>query len=232
MTEITPPYEDIRQMMQEGFHVLFPVEGMPRTSSRIIRTCLDDSISYYHEQISMPGILNKTRAFVRSEIQFLICINGYSYRTKLFWVAVTIVSVIDVVKYIIALVVLLRFVFMPLTVWIFLGHKFWKTKISIDAVEKFLRMQQMIGPTRYAYTDIIAITGHFRDKLGQGGYGFVFKGVLLPGNVHVAIKMIEGSSNCNGEDFISEVSTIGRIHHINVVRLVGFCSDEMRRALV
>jgi serine/threonine protein kinase len=119
-----------------------------------------------------------------------------------------------------------------LAVLIFLAHKYWKTRIIIDAVEKFLRMQQMIGPVRYAYTDITAITGHFRDKLGQGGYGSVYKGVLLPGDVHVAVKMLEGNSNCNGEDFISEVSTLGRIHHVNVVRLVGFCSEEMRRALV
>uniref|UniRef100_A0A0E0FFE2 non-specific serine/threonine protein kinase n=1 Tax=Oryza nivara TaxID=4536 RepID=A0A0E0FFE2_ORYNI len=44
--------------------------------------------------------------------------------------------------------------------------------------------------------------------------------------------MLTGSSSCNGDEFISEVSTIGRIHHVNVVRLVGFCSEEMRRALV
>ena len=92
-------------------------------------------------------------------------------------------------------------------------------------------MQQMLGPIRFAYTDITAITSHFRDKLGQGGYGSVYNGVLLPGNVQVAIKML-GNSNCNGDEFISEVSTIGRIHHINVVRLVGFCAEEMRRALV
>ncbi|TVU34161.1 hypothetical protein EJB05_15990 [Eragrostis curvula] len=116
-------------------------------------------------------------------------------------------------------------------VFTFLAHKYWKTRISIDAVEKFLRMQQMLGPTRYAYTDITAITSHFRDKLGQGGYGSVYKGVLHPGNVYVAVKML-GNSNCNGDEFISEVSTIGRIHHINVVRLVGFCAEEMRRALV
>jgi serine/threonine protein kinase len=84
---------------------------------------------------------------------------------------------------------------------------------------------------RYAYTDITAITSHFRDKLGQGGYGSVYKGVLLPGNVHIAVKML-ANSNCNGDEFISEVSTIGRIHHINVVRLVGFCAEKMRRALV
>nr|BAJ95043.1 predicted protein [Hordeum vulgare subsp. vulgare] len=93
-------------------------------------------------------------------------------------------------------------------------------------------MQQMLGPTRFAYTDITAVTSHFRDKLGQGGYGSVFKGVLSPGNVHVAVKMLDGNSNCNGEDFISEVSTIGRIHHVNVVRLVGFCPEEMRQALI
>jgi serine/threonine protein kinase len=128
--------------------------------------------------------------------------------------------------------VLCRFLLAPLAVLIFLAFKYWKTRITIDAVEKFLRMQQMIGPVRYAYTDIIAITGHCRDKLGQGGYGSVYKGVLLPGGVHVAVKMLEGNSNCNGDDFISEVSTIGRIHHVNVVRLVGFCSEEMRRALL
>uniref|UniRef100_A0A453DAK5 Protein kinase domain-containing protein n=1 Tax=Aegilops tauschii subsp. strangulata TaxID=200361 RepID=A0A453DAK5_AEGTS len=127
---------------------------------------------------------------------------------------------------------LCRFVVAPLVVLFFLAHKYWKTRITIDAVEKFLRMQQMIGPTRYAYTDIVAVTSHFRDKLGQGGYGSVYKGVLLPGDVHVAIKMLDGKSSCDGEDFISEVSTIGRIHHVNVVRLVGFCSEEMRRALV
>uniref|UniRef100_A0A0E0FF96 Protein kinase domain-containing protein n=1 Tax=Oryza nivara TaxID=4536 RepID=A0A0E0FF96_ORYNI len=125
----------------------------------------------------------------------------------------------------------IRFVIAPLTLLTFLAFKYWKTRIKIDAVEKFLRMQLMLGPTRYAYTDIIAMTSHFRDKLGQGGYGSVFKGVILPGDVHVAIKML-ANYNCNGEEFISEVSTIGSIHHVNVVRLVGYCAEEMRRALV
>ena len=103
------------------------------------------------------------------------------------------------------LAVLCRFVLAPLVVLIFLAYKYWQTRITIDAVEKFLRMQQMLGPTRYAYTDITAITSHFRDKLGQGGYGSVFKGVLSPGNVHVVVKMLKSNSNCNGEDFINEV---------------------------
>uniref|UniRef100_A0A0E0JDB2 Protein kinase domain-containing protein n=1 Tax=Oryza punctata TaxID=4537 RepID=A0A0E0JDB2_ORYPU len=110
----------------------------------------------------------------------------------------------------------IRFVLVPLAVLTFLAQRYWKTRITIDAVEKFLRMQLMLGPTRYTYTDIIAMTSHFRDKLGQGGYGSVFKGVILPGDVYVAIKILD-NYNCNGEEFISEVSTIGSIHHVNVI---------------
>ncbi|KAK3160154.1 hypothetical protein QOZ80_1BG0055930 [Eleusine coracana subsp. coracana] len=128
--------------------------------------------------------------------------------------------------------VLCRFMLGPLVIFIFLAHKYYKIRITIDAIEKFLRMHQMLGgPMRYAYTDITAITSHFREKLGQGGYGSVYKGVIVPRNTNVAIKMLS-NSKCNGEEFINEVSTIGRIHHVNVVCLVGFCSEEMRRALV
>ncbi|OQU86493.1 rust resistance kinase Lr10-like isoform X3 [Sorghum bicolor] len=140
------------------------------------------------------------------------------------------ISAVDIVKFVIVFGMLSRFVFAPLAVLTFLAYKYWKTRISIDAVEKFLQMQQALSPTRYAYTDITAITGHFREKLGQGGYGSVYKG-MLPGDVNVAVKML-GNSLCNGDEFISEVSTIGSIHHVNVVRLVGFCSEEMKRALV
>jgi serine/threonine protein kinase len=85
-------------------------------------------------------------------------------------------------------------------------------------------------PTRYAYTDIIRITANFRQKLGQGGFGSVFKGVL-PGGILVAVKVLDNSS-CNGDDFINEVSSLGRIHHFNVVRLIGFCSEGSKRALI
>ncbi|KAF6986428.1 hypothetical protein CFC21_004186 [Triticum aestivum] len=146
----------------------------------------------------------------------------YAYATIPMWIA----------QWIAITAVLCRFMLPPLVVLTFLAYKYWRTRITIDAVEKFLRMQQMVGPIRYSYTDITAVTRHFRDKLGQGGYGSVYKGVLLPGDIHVAVKMLAGSSNCNGEDFISEVSTIGRIHHVNVVHLMGFCSEEMRRALI
>lgn len=102
---------------------------------------------------------------------------------------------------------------------------------SVDIVEKFLRQQQTFVPNRYSYTYIIALTSNFSDKLGQGGFGFVFKG-RLSWNRLIAIKMLANSKNNTGEEFINEVSTIGRIHHVNVVKLVGFCAEGQQRALV
>ncbi|XP_042487663.1 rust resistance kinase Lr10-like [Macadamia integrifolia] len=74
------------------------------------------------------------------------------------------------------------------------------------------------------------MTKSFKDKLGQGGFGSVYKGKLRSGNL-VAIKML-ATSKGNGQDFINEVATIGRIHHVNVVRLIGFCFEGSKRALV
>ncbi|WRX09569.1 Protein kinase domain - like 10 [Theobroma cacao] len=74
------------------------------------------------------------------------------------------------------------------------------------------------------------MTNEFKKKLGQGGYGRVYKGELENG-VPVAVKVLDNSRG-NGEDFTNEVSTIGRIYHVNVVRLFGYCADGSNRALV
>lgn len=123
-----------------------------------------------------------------------------------------------------------RFILAPMWIFVFLCHQFWKMRVPMDKIEKFLRFQQNLEPTRYSYPDIIAMTCNFKVKLGQGGFGSIFRGDL-PSGYPVAVKML-GNTKCNGDDFISEVSTIGRIHHLNVVRLVGFCSKGSRRALV
>ncbi|TYJ47244.1 hypothetical protein E1A91_A02G174700v1 [Gossypium mustelinum] len=64
----------------------------------------------------------------------------------------------------------------------------------------------------------------------EGGYGSVFKGKLRS-NLLVAVKLL-GKAKTNGQDFISEVATIGRIHHVNVAKLVGFCVEGSKQALV
>ncbi|CAL4975740.1 unnamed protein product [Urochloa decumbens] len=64
----------------------------------------------------------------------------------------------------------------------------------------------------------------------KGGFGSVYKGEL-PNGVPVAVKMLENSTG-EGEEFINEVASIGLIHHANIVRLLGFCSEGTRRALI
>ncbi|KAJ3686000.1 hypothetical protein LUZ61_015164 [Rhynchospora tenuis] len=86
--------------------------------------------------------------------------------------------------------------------------------------------------TRYTFSEIKKMTKQFKDKLGQGGYGSVFKGEL-PNGIQVAVKVLKRSNtDSDGRDFINEVATIGTIHHFNVVRLLGFSSEGNRRALV
>ncbi|CAO2198671.1 unnamed protein product [Urochloa humidicola] len=97
-------------------------------------------------------------------------------------------------------------------------------------VEMFLNTYTTSKPKRYTFSEVKKITRRFNNKLGQGGFGSVYKGDLSNG-VPVAVKMLENSKG-EGEEFINEVATIGTIHHANVVRLLGFCSEGSRRALI
>ncbi|XP_015934465.1 rust resistance kinase Lr10 [Arachis duranensis] len=97
-------------------------------------------------------------------------------------------------------------------------------------IEKFLEDYRAQKPTRYSYAEIKRITNNFGDKLGEGAYGTVFKGSISK-EFTVAVKMLNNSQG-NGEEFVNEVGIIGKIHHVNIVRLVGFCADGFRRALI
>lgn len=99
-----------------------------------------------------------------------------------------------------------------------------------DSIEDFLQGQNNLTPIRYSYSDIKKITNGFRDKLGEGGFGSVYKGELRSGLV-VAVKIM-GKSNATAQEFMNEVATIGRIHHVNIVELIGFCFQGSKRALI
>ncbi|MCI25123.1 putative receptor-like protein kinase, partial [Trifolium medium] len=77
-----------------------------------------------------------------------------------------------------------------------------------ENIEEFLQGNSLM-PIRYSYKEIKKMTRGFKDKLGEGGYGTVYKGKLRSGPL-VAIKMLGKSKGIgNGQDFISEVATIG-----------------------
>ncbi|XP_020235702.1 rust resistance kinase Lr10 [Cajanus cajan] len=103
-------------------------------------------------------------------------------------------------------------------------------KANEAMMEKFLQDYKAFTPTRYSYNELKKITNQFAERLGEGAYGTVFKGRISE-DVTVAVKILKVSEG-NGEEFISEVGMLARIHHVNVVRLVGYCAEGFRRALV
>ncbi|OAY37641.1 LEAF RUST 10 DISEASE-RESISTANCE LOCUS RECEPTOR-LIKE PROTEIN KINASE-like 2.2 [Manihot esculenta] len=125
----------------------------------------------------------------------------------------------------------LRTTFGALFIAAFLKYKWQRRHLSgYDAIEEFLQNHNNLMPIRYSHSDIKKITGSFKEKLGEGGFGCVYKGKLRSGKV-AAIKILN-SSKANGQDFINEVATIGRIHHANVVQLIGFCFERSKQALI
>ncbi|KAK9078309.1 hypothetical protein SSX86_002366 [Deinandra increscens subsp. villosa] len=67
--------------------------------------------------------------------------------------------------------------------------------------------------------------------LGQGGFGYVHKGIL-PNGEEVAIKQLKIGSGQGEREFQAEVATISRVHHKNLVSLVGYCTSGLQRMLV
>ncbi|XP_008456685.2 G-type lectin S-receptor-like serine/threonine-protein kinase At1g34300 [Cucumis melo] len=86
------------------------------------------------------------------------------------------------------------------------------------------------APVQFSYKELHRVTNGFKDKLGAGGFGAVYKGVLTNRTV-VAVKQLEGIEQ-GEKQFRMEVATISSTHHLNLVRLVGFCSEGRRRLLV
>ncbi|XP_042035618.1 rust resistance kinase Lr10-like isoform X2 [Salvia splendens] len=123
-----------------------------------------------------------------------------------------------------------KIIICPLVVC-FLIYKFQRRRLSsFEEIESFLQSENKLAPIRYTYLDLKKMTKNFKDKLGQGGYGSVYKGKLRSGHL-VAIKLLEKSRE-NGQDFMNEIATIGRIHHVNIVQLVGYCAERSKRALI
>ncbi|ESQ50600.1 hypothetical protein EUTSA_v10022596mg [Eutrema salsugineum] len=85
----------------------------------------------------------------------------------------------------------------------------------------------------FTYQELAAATGGFADSnlLGQGGFGYVHKGVL-PSGKEVAVKSLKSGSGQGEREFQAEVDIISRVHHRYLVSLVGYCIADGQRMLV
>ncbi|KAG6719387.1 hypothetical protein I3842_03G003000 [Carya illinoinensis] len=93
---------------------------------------------------------------------------------------------------------------------------------------------ELRGPMNYKFKDLKSATKNFseKNKLGEGGFGDVYKGTLKNGKI-VAVKKLDiGKSSRAKADFESEVKLISNVHHRNLIRLLGCCSKGPEQLLV
>ncbi|KAJ0475389.1 putative protein kinase RLK-Pelle-SD-2b family [Helianthus annuus] len=111
----------------------------------------------------------------------------------------------------------------------FVTYVVHKRKWDVEMEEDYL--DQVPGmPTRFSYEELRIATENFSKKLGEGGFGSVFEGSLKDES-KIAVKCLEGLSHIK-KSFLAEVQSIGSIHHVNLVRLRGFCTWKSQRLLV
>ncbi|KAF7843259.1 G-type lectin S-receptor-like serine/threonine-protein kinase SD2-5 [Senna tora] len=109
--------------------------------------------------------------------------------------------------------------------------KYYFLENSAETLEEDDFLDNFPGmPTRFRYSILSKATKSFSSKIGEGGFGSVYLGVLEDGT-QLAVKKLEGLGQ-GTKEFKAEVSSIGSIHHVHLVKLKGFCAEGPHRLLV
>ncbi|KAI4375588.1 hypothetical protein MLD38_013442 [Melastoma candidum] len=90
------------------------------------------------------------------------------------------------------------------------------------------------GPKKFSYAELVKATENFKpeSKLGEGGFGGVYKGYIKSVNIHVAVKRVSRGSKQGVKEYASEVKVISRLRHRNLVQLIGWCHDKQDELLL
>ncbi|PIN22244.1 Serine/threonine protein kinase [Handroanthus impetiginosus] len=133
-------------------------------------------------------------------------------------------------------------VFLILLAGIYALHQRKKAKRAIEKSDPFASwnlekesgsVPQLQGAKWFSFEDLKKCTNNFSESncIGSGGYGKVYKGTVASSQV-VAIKRAEQGSMQGAHEFKTEIELLSRIHHKNVVSLVGFCYEQGEQMLV
>ena len=85
----------------------------------------------------------------------------------------------------------------------------------------------------FSMNDIEKATDNFHDSriLGEGGFGRVYHGILED-RTKVAVKVLKREDHHGDREFLAEVEMLSRLHHRNLVKLIGICTEDSFRCLV
>ncbi|KAF2544647.1 hypothetical protein F2Q68_00031656 [Brassica cretica] len=102
-----------------------------------------------------------------------------------------------------------------------------------DAWKDEFEPQDISGVNFFQMHTIRTATNNFSssNKLGQGGFGPVYKGILLDGK-EIAVKRLSSSSGQGTEEFMNEITLISKLQHRNLVRLLGYCIEREEKLLI
>lgn len=118
----------------------------------------------------------------------------------------------------------------------YIGYYFYKKRLVLRSQSNILsRLRTLPGmPKEFHFRELKKATNNFDEKrkLGQGGYGVVYKGVLPEDNVEVAVKWFSRESLKGEDDFLAELTIINRLRHKHLVRLLGWCHKNGKLLLV
>ncbi|VYS66445.1 unnamed protein product [Arabidopsis thaliana] len=89
-------------------------------------------------------------------------------------------------------------------------------------------LERGAGPRKFTYKDLASAANNFADdrKLGEGGFGAVYRGYLNSLDMMVAIKKFAGGSKQGKREFVTEVKIISSLRHRNLVQLIGWCHEK------
>ncbi|XP_026453777.1 L-type lectin-domain containing receptor kinase IX.1-like [Papaver somniferum] len=90
------------------------------------------------------------------------------------------------------------------------------------------------GPKRFLYSELVDATNNFHEagKLGEGGFGGVYRGFLSGANLNIAVKRISKGSQQGRREYQSEVRIISKLRHRNLVQLIGWSHQRNELLLV
>ncbi|XP_059433141.1 G-type lectin S-receptor-like serine/threonine-protein kinase LECRK3 [Corylus avellana] len=112
---------------------------------------------------------------------------------------------------------------------VFYKNHFRYRKLSCDGT---VELGDDFAPRSFTYSELEEVTDGFKEEVGRGSFGAVFKGTVPNGQNVVAVKRLEKVLAEGEREFQTEMKVIGRTHHRNLVRLLGYCHDRIHRLLV
>ncbi|XP_029126491.1 putative cysteine-rich receptor-like protein kinase 20 isoform X3 [Cajanus cajan] len=121
-----------------------------------------------------------------------------------------------------------------LSFWCYLRRtKTRKNNYKILLRKNFGEESTIVEGLQYDLTTIKAATNNFshENKIGKGGFGEVYKGILDDGQ-HIAVKRLSTHSKQGSIEFVNEVLLIAKLQHKNLVALIGFCLEEQEKILI